>query len=133
MTTFIGSFPDAENVACDLAETIVGPGRGFNELPVKPEVLAALLPVAWCYKIGGACDGITDRPIVAFNILATTRTEANNLSNALRDKILGAGGTAVNGVLIDTTSEKNGLKLGPAPRPEQPMIVSTFELSFRRQ
>lgn len=127
----MGAFPDAEDVTCDLAETVVGQGKAFNELP--EEALADLLPVAWCFKIGGSCDGITDSPIVQVNIIARTRTEALDLSNKVREAVLDARGRPINGVLIDSTEEKNGIRLQPAPMPKQPMIAATYRLSFRRQ
>lgn len=126
-----GAFPDCEDVACDLAEAVVGSGKGYNELP--SEGLAEMLPVAWCFKIGGQCDGITDSPIVQMNIIAHTRSQALALSNNLREIVLAANGTKVNGVLIDATEERNGIRLQPAPAPKQPMIAAAYQLAFRRQ
>ncbi|QXN74227.1 tail terminator [Gordonia phage ObLaDi] len=133
--TFYGTWPDAEDVACDLAETIpeLGPGKGFNELPTDPDELRALLPLAWCYKTGGACDDVTDRPIISFNVIAETRSEANRIVTKLRDAIIAARGTKVNGILIDSTEEKNGTKFQPPPRLKQPMATIVHQLSFRRQ
>ncbi|UAK38445.1 hypothetical protein K8O93_01170 [Gordonia bronchialis] len=128
MTT--GVFPDCEDVMCDLAETVVGEGKGYNELP---DNLADILPVAWCFKVGGSCDGITDSPIIQTCIIAATRTQALDLSNKVREAVLDAGGRKIKGVLVDSTEEKNGLRLQPAPAPKQPMIAATYQMSFRRQ
>lgn len=128
MTT--GAFPDCEDVMCDLAETVLGSGKAYNELP---DNLAGMLPVAWCFKIGGQCDGITDSPILQVNIIAETRTEALDLSNKVREAVFDLSGRKINGVLIDTADEKNGIRLQPAPAPKQPMIAATYSLSFRRQ
>ncbi|QWS68131.1 tail terminator [Gordonia phage VanLee] len=128
MTT--GAFPDSEDVMCDLAELVVGVGKAYNELPPN---LADQLPIAWCFKIGGTCDGITDLANLQTNVIAETRTQALGISNRLREVVLDAGGRKIKGVLIDATEEKNGIRLQPAPAPKQPMIVATYQLAFRRQ
>lgn len=126
----VGQFPDSENVICDLAEQVLGWGKAFNELP---EDISTLLPCAWCFKVGGSTDGITDRPILQVNIIAKTRTEALALSNQIRELVLDIRGRKVGGVLVDTAEEQNGIRLAAAPMPKQPMVQSTYMLHFRRQ
>jgi hypothetical protein len=125
-----GEFPDCENVMCDLAELIVGQGKAYNELP---EDIGPLLPIAWCVKIGGNTDGVTDRPILQVSIFAEKRSEALRLSNLVRETVLDIRGKKINGVLVDTAEEINGIKLQRGPAPQQPMIAATYKLSFRRQ
>lgn len=123
-------FPDAEAVLIDLLNGIDG-AFACTSPPESPSGLA--LPLIVVNRIGGGTDdGITDRALCAILVIHSSRRDAWKLSTKVRDTVLSAGATQVNGVLIDTTEEVIGNQEEMDIDPDNRMVDSTFYLSFRR-
>ncbi|MGW4769865.1 phage tail termination protein [Nocardia sp. NPDC004278] len=89
------------------------------------------LPYNVVRRIGGAEDGITDRPIVRVDNYAATDEQAEEMKEACRQAITEAGGTLVGDVLIDTAREISGGHDTPAPDPSDRKQTAVYQLSFR--
>lgn len=123
-----GRFPDAEQVVIDLLKQF---GHACTFLPPK-EKFAESLPIIWISRTGGSRDAITDRPIVQVAVFTHARSESWRIADDCREAILAAGGTRVNGVLIDTTREVTAVTALPDIDPQNRMVQATYALSFRR-
>ncbi|MCD2099536.1 hypothetical protein QNA24_30270 [Rhodococcus qingshengii] len=119
------SYPNVEDVLCDLLDSIA-----YTDTWRDPE---RELPFIIVRRVGGNEDGITDRPAVRVQVTADDYESAKNLMGAVRERILNAGCTSVNGVNIDVTREIVGGQQAPAFNPEDISVTSTFVLSFRKQ
>lgn len=108
-------------------------GYTCTALPDGDE-FAGNFPLIVVNRIGGGCtDGITDRALCAVLVVHNTRPEAWRVAGLVRDRVLSAGCTEVDGVLIDTTDEATGNQEVMDIAPENRMVDSTFWLTFRRQ
>ncbi len=124
-------FPDAELVAMDLLEDL---GWCCTALP-DPEQWASLAPIIAVNRTGGGVDssGITDRALIAVVVVDSTRPRAWTAARGVRARILSAGCTEVNGVLIDTTDEETGTAQDPNLASDNRFVELAFWMSFRAQ
>lgn len=93
------------------------------------------MPLIICNRIGGGTDDdITDKALCAVLVIHHTRPQAWALASKVRETILAAGRTptAVNGVLIDATSEVTGNQEVLDIDPDNRMVDATYWLAFRR-
>ncbi|MFC8182403.1 hypothetical protein ACFULT_26325 [Rhodococcus sp. NPDC057297] len=129
------SFPDVELVLLSLLDEF---GYTCTFLPDDKDPVSGLpmwktlLPVIAVNRVGGGTDGITDRPLVQVGVFADTRQQAWSVSGQCRNKILASGGTRVDGVLVDSARESQGVQQFPDLNPDNKFVASTFQLSFRR-
>lgn len=124
-------FPDAEAVLIDLLDGLDG-AYACTALP-DAAAFESRIPVIVCNRLGGGSnDGITDKALCAVLVIHRTRREAWVLASKVRDAVLAASATAVNGVLIDHTEEVTGNQEVMDIDPDNRMIDSSFYLSFRR-
>ena len=123
-------FPDAEAVMCDLLE------------PVAPAVSTYLaddweanLPQVEVHRVGGSADDVTDTARLQVAVYHSSRALVWALASDIRELILGVDdeGAVVNGVLIDSAHEVIAGQQVPDIDPDDRRIISTYELSFRRQ
>ncbi|MEV6321374.1 hypothetical protein AB0M45_09280 [Nocardia sp. NPDC051787] len=103
--------------------------------PIAPTVKAKRqgqpLPYNVVRRIGGAEDGITDRPIVRVDNYAATDEQAEQLKEACRERITESGCTLVGDALIDTAREVSGGHDIAAPDPADHRQTAVYQLSFR--
>ena len=119
-------FPDAEAVVCDLLEQ-VAPTATFLD-----KGWGDVLPVIQVNRIGGSRDSITDVARIQVAVWAESRAQVWQLANQIRDLVLYAGNTRVNGVLIDWTEESIAGQQVPDIDPDDRRVISTFQFAFRR-
>nr|WP_296763812.1 hypothetical protein [Rhodococcus sp. (in: high G+C Gram-positive bacteria)] len=123
------AFPDAEMVLLSLLDDI---GYTCTALP-EDEQFEAALPIIVCNRIGGgSSDGITDDALCAVLVIAKSRPEAWRISGQVRDRIMNAGCTEVDGILIDYTREVQANNQVPDINPENRFVDSNYTLSFRQ-
>lgn len=122
------SYPDAEAVVLSMLDEF---GYTCTFLPDKKE-WEELAPIIAVNRVGGGSDGITDRPMIQVGVFANTRSEAWLVAGKCRDKILASGATRVDGVLVDSARESQGVQQFPDLNPDNKFVASTFQLSFRR-
>ncbi|WP_067839682.1 hypothetical protein [Nocardia lijiangensis] len=89
------------------------------------------LPYTVVRRIGGAEDGITDRPIVRVDTYADTDEQAERIKEACRQRITESGGTLAGDVLIDTAREITGGQDGPSLDPTDRRLTAVYQLTFR--
>ncbi|WP_225731094.1 MULTISPECIES: hypothetical protein [unclassified Nocardia] len=103
--------------------------------PIAPTVKSKRqgqpLPYNIVRRIGGAEDGITDRPIVRVDTYAATDEQAEQLKEACRQRITESGRTLVGGMLIDTAHEITAGHDITAPDPVDHKQTAVYQLSFR--
>lgn len=122
-------FPDVELVLLTLLDDL---GYTCTFLPDEAE-WKAMPSVIVANRVGGGSDGITDRPLVQVGVYAKeSRTRAWAVAQQVRERMLRAGGTAVDGVLIDSVREAQGVQQLPDLNPDNKFVAATFQLSFRR-
>ncbi|WP_052068579.1 phage tail termination protein [Rhodococcoides fascians] len=122
-------FPDAEAVLVTLLDDL---GYTCTFLPDEKEWrdMDAVIVVN---RVGGGSDGITDRPLLQVGVYAKdSRTRAWSVAGQVRERLLNAGGTAVDGALIDSVREAQGVQQFPDLNPDNKFVAATFQLSFRR-
>jgi len=122
-------FPDAELVVMDLL-TPVG-----VTVTATSENLAP--PVVVVQRVGGADDGVTDRPRVQVVCYGSTRPAAWALAEQARQIVLAAGGTAVTGtnvtnVFLDSTRTETPSVQLPDPNQSVRAVTAVYRLSYRR-
>ena len=128
MSILVG-FPDAELVVMDLL-TPVG-----VTVTATSENLAP--PVVVVQRVGGADDGVTDRPRVQVVCYGSTRPAAWALAEQARQIVLAAGGTAVTGtnvtnVFLDSTRTETPSVQLPDPNQSVRAVTAVYRLSYRR-
>lgn len=118
------AFPDAEAVTIDIVEPVA---PGYTELPedFTPDAIRVT-------RTGGADDGITDEALVEVTSFGSSRARAWEMDGEVRQHILAAGGTSVNGVLVDRTRTATPSQQLPEPREDLRVVTSSYRLSFRR-
>ena len=121
----LAPFPDAEAVVIDLLEPVA---PGYTELPdnFTPDAIRVT-------RTGGSDDGITDYALVEVTSFGSSRARAWQMDGAVRQWILAAGGTSVNGVLVDLTRTATPSQQLPDPREDLRVVTSSYRLAFRRQ
>ena len=129
MAAILTGFPDAELVMMDLLT------------PVAPTVTATsenlAPPVVVVQRVGGADDGVTDRPRVQVACYGATRPAAWALAEQARQIVLAAGGTAVTGtnvtnVFLDSTRTETPSVQLPDPNQSVRAVTAVYRLSYRR-
>ncbi|MBM4707930.1 hypothetical protein GS982_01315 [Rhodococcus hoagii] len=124
-------FPDAETVLVQMLDG-VGGAYACTIVPEENE-WDELLPIIAVKRIGGGTDdGITDRALCAVLVIHRDRHSAFNLAEDVRQMILDAGRTSVNGVLIDSTSEVTGNQEVSDIDLDNRVIDASYYLDFRR-
>lgn len=122
------SFPDAEAVLLAMLDDL---GYTCTFLPDQAQ-WEELAPIIAINRVGGGADTITDRPLIQVGVFAATRPRAWQVAGQCRDRILASGGTRVDGVLVDSARENQGVQQFPDLNPDNKFVASTYQLSFRR-
>ncbi|MGW4364528.1 phage tail termination protein [Nocardia takedensis] len=117
------SYPNVHEVVITLLSPIAS--------TVKSRRPGLRTPYTVVRRVGGAEDGITDRPIVRVDTYADTDEQAERIKEACRQVITESGGTMVGDTLIDTASEITGGQDAPAPDPSDRKLTAVYQLSFR--
>jgi len=123
-------FPDAELVMMDLL-TPVGVTVTATSENLAPPVVVVV------QRVGGADDGVTDRPRVQVVCYGATRPAAWALAEQARQIVLAAGGTAVTGtnvtgVFLDSTRTETPSVQLPDPNRDVRAVTAVYRLSYRR-
>lgn len=122
-------FPDVELVLLTLLDDL---GYTCTFLPDEKE-WRDMPSVIVVNRVGGGSDGITDRPLVQVGVYAKdSRTRAWSVAGQVRERLLRSGGQSVDGVLIDSVREAQGVQQFPDLNPDNKFVAATFQLSFRR-
>lgn len=121
----LSPFPDAEAVVIDLLDPVA---PGYTELPhdFDPDAIRVT-------RTGGSDDGVTDYALVEVTSFGSSRARAWQMDGEVRQLIIAAGGTAVNGVLVDYTRTATPSQQLPDPRDDLRVVTSSYRLAFRRQ
>jgi hypothetical protein len=126
MAALLPNYPDAEKVFRDLltplARTVTQTDEG--------ETFAS--PVIQVQRVGGSDDGLTDRPRMEIACFAADRHDAWNLAETVRQTVLAAGGTKVNGVLVDKTVTETPAQQLPDLNRDVRKVVALYRAAFRR-
>lgn len=142
-----GEFPDFEQFMIDLFTPIA---TTVTTLPATSTALQSALPLLWVRKTAGTLDinAITYKATVKIVVFGTVRTLAQQLGVQVRDAMLAAPATQVNGVTVDnveeTTAEEpkfhppilrrsRGLTEVPDLDPLNQMVELAFTIDARRQ
>lgn len=117
-------FPDAEAVVIDILEPVA---PGYTELPdgFLPDAIRVT-------RTGGSDDGITDYALVEVTSFGSSRARAWQMDGEVRQRVLAAGGTAINGVLVDQSRTATPSQQLPDPRDDVRVVTSSYRLAFRR-
>ncbi|WP_032380955.1 phage tail termination protein [Rhodococcoides fascians] len=127
-----GEYPDFEQVLVDLLTPIA---YTCTTIPDSPEELEEAMPLIWARRTGGApdVDDITDNAMVQLTIFSHTRSQSQRIAGKAKRATRDAGGTRVNGVLIDHTHEMSGVLEIPDLDPLNRTVQVGFVISARRQ
>ncbi|AVP71357.1 phage tail termination protein [Prescottella equi] len=123
-----GRFPDFEQVLVDLLTPLA---YTCGTLPDGD--LEEHLPLIWARRVGGKSDGITDHAFVQLSVFSHKRAASQRLADDARELLEAAGGTRVNGVLIDWTDEMSGLLERADIDPLNRVIDVGYVVAARRQ
>lgn len=120
----LAPFPDAEAVVIDILEPVA---PGYTELPdgFLPDAIRVT-------RTGGSDDGITDYALVEVTSFGSSRARAWQMDGEVRQRVLAAGGTAINGVLVDQSRTATPSQQLPDPRDDVRVVTSSYRLAFRR-
>ncbi len=93
------------------------------------------LPQVQVNRAGGSADDVTDTARLQVAVYHEDRALAWALASDIRERILAVDdeGEAVNGVLIDSAREAIAGQQVPDIDPDDRRVISTYQLSFRRQ
>nr|WP_147265899.1 hypothetical protein [Nocardia puris] len=94
----------------------------------------SLSPIIAVNRVGGGVDGdgITDRALMAVVVIAHTRPAAWAAADRVRQRVLAAGATEVDGVLIDAVEEVIGNTQVPDITDDNRFVDASYLLSVRR-
>lgn len=125
MVEQLPQYPDAEVVVMALLESLA------PTVTSTPDTLTG--PLIRVQRIGGADDGITDRPRIEVACYAPTRTAAHTLQQQCQQLILAARCTVVAGCLIDRTTTDTG-PIQPPRYPNQDVrwVPAIYRMEWRR-
>lgn len=124
-----GRFPDFEHVFIDLLTPIA-----YTVQTIPDGLDEDALPLIQVRRTGGKVDGegVADTAFVQIMGLSNTRADSQRIVDDAREAILAAGGTRVNGVLIDWTEEMSGLLEQLDIDPLRRGVEAMFAVSARR-
>lgn len=142
-----GEFPDFEQFMVDLFTQFA---TTVTTLPATSTALQSALPLLWVRKTAGTLDvnAITYKATVKVVVFGNSRSQAQSLALQVRDAMLGAPATQVNGVLVDYVEEitaeepkfhppilrrSRGLTEVPDLDPLNQMVEVAFTVDARRQ
>lgn len=117
-------FPDAELVVMDLLADL------GTTVTATPETITG--PMIRVQRVGGADDGITDRPRVEVVCYHSTRPLAQALAGLCRQRIAAAGGTLAGSVLIDRTAVESASLNDTYRNPDVRSVPAFYRLEWRR-
>lgn len=122
-------FPDAEKVMRDLLTPIARTVTVYDPSFTRPVVLVQ--------RVGGADDGISDRPRMEVSVFADTREQAWDLAEDIRERVLAhsgkrIGGPAPAGVVIDKAVNDTAPRQVRERDPDQKRVVQHYRLTFRK-
>jgi hypothetical protein len=127
----VWKFPDAEAVMCDLIEPFAPAATFLDEDWEKN------LPQVQVNRIGGSADDVTDTARLQVAVYNVDRASTWDLASQIREAVLNAAddidNPAPGGVLIDSATEAVAGQQVPDLDPDDRRVISTYELSFRRQ
>jgi hypothetical protein len=129
VSALLGPYPDAELVMLDLLAPVAATVTHTDDDLTAPTVQVA--------RVGGADDGITDRPRVQVTCYGATRPQAWQLAEQARQIVLAAAGTAVSGdnvtdVFIDSTRTATPAQQLPDRNRDLRVVTATYLLAMRR-
>lgn len=125
------TFPDAELWLMDYLGDIA---PCYTVLP--PEITGTLIQIN---RVGGSSDFLTDRPRVEIavfvpeNDISSARAEAWRLTEVVRNRIDTCSRKIANGHMCDGGRIDNPPQLRPDQNSSLRVVVTTVQLSFRRQ
>lgn len=122
-------FPDAELVMLDLLAPLAATVTATDQ-----DIVGSM---ALVQRVGGADDGVTDRPVLLVTCFHTDRHVAWRLARDVQQLVLAAGGTAVNGefvtdVLIDSTRTVTPPDQLPDRNQDLRPVAAQYQLGLRR-
>lgn len=117
-------FQDAEAVMLDIVDPVA---PSFTELPddFEPDAIRVT-------RTGGSDDGITDYALIEVTSFGASRARAWQMDGEVRQRVLAAGGTAVNGILVDYSRTAIPSQQLPDSRDDLRVVTSSYRLAFRR-
>ncbi len=118
------AFPDAEAVVMDLLAA-----HGTTVTSTPAEITGPLIRVQ---RVGGADDGITDRPRIEVLCYHTTRPLAVALAAECRRTIAAAGCTQVGSVLIDRAFPEMAPSNEGYRNPDIRAVPAVYRFAWRR-
>ncbi|MEV2222755.1 hypothetical protein AB0E01_23095 [Nocardia vinacea] len=123
------AFPDAELVCLSLFADL---GYTCTALPDGSE-WPSKYPLIVINRTGGGVDaeGITDRALMSMCVVDSTRPAAWTAAGLVRQRMLAAGGTEADGVLIDSTEEIIGNTQEQDIDQDDRFVDIQFWMSFR--
>lgn len=126
MGQVLAAFPDAERVFRDLLTPLARTVTQTDEAETFTE------PVIQVQRVGGSDDFVTDRPRMQVACFSTDRHASWALAEEVRQTVLAAGGTKVNGVLVDRTSTETPAQQLPDANRDVRKVVAIYRADFRR-
>jgi hypothetical protein len=130
MAPLLAGFADVEDVVMELLETVAP----TVTIP-PPQFQPPLIQVS---RVGGADNGITDRPLLYIACFGRTYALAKAMAEQCRQIILASAATSVLlagypfGVLVDRAETVSPPAELPADNPEMRRKVATYRLELRR-
>ncbi len=127
--TPLSPFADAELVVLDLLDPV-----GTTVLETGDDIPPGTVLIQ---RVGGADDGVTDRPVMQIVCFHTDRSAAWALARQVQQVMLASGGTAVTGehvteVLIDSARTVTPPDLMPDRNPDVRPVAAQYRLGLRR-
>lgn len=130
MPAELGTWPDAELVALDLLDDLAPTVTATDHDLTGPAILVQ--------RVGGADNGVTDRPVLLITCFAADRQAAWQLGRAVQQRVLAAGATVVSGqyvqqVLVDSARTVTPPDQVPDPNRDLRVVTAQYQLGLRRQ
>jgi hypothetical protein len=123
----LASFPKAARIVAALL-TDLGTTGGETSTTLQDD-----LPFIRVRRIGGTDDRVTDVARVDVRVYAVSLSDAEDLSETIRQRLISEPSTTVHGVL-DRASTEVGPQEVPGPDPDHYRVVSTtYRVSVRRR
>jgi hypothetical protein len=119
-------FPDVERLVCELLADLatVGTETGTR--------LQEQLPFVQVVRVGGSSDRFTDRARIDVHIYAVAASEAKQLAETVRQRLLAAPITTSFGVIDRVVCDVGPQVLPPVDYEHLRRVVATYRVSMRR-